>query len=164
VIVVVIESDRGPTQQSVEELPSGLLALDSPQDGIGWVSDPGLTPTNLAVQLAPKSWQASSVRLSLLRDLPCLRLSSEVADRNVKLLAISFSREILKRLVESIPETKMFSFGNSGTSFSVWRRLIVCYNCWRVVAPPHIVILKLPNEMSNMSGIFPADHILGTHR
>jgi len=73
-VVVMIESDRGPTQQSVEELPSGLLALDSLQDGISWVSDPGLMPTDLAVQLAPKSWQASLVHPSLLRDSPCLML------------------------------------------------------------------------------------------
>ena len=73
-IVVVIESDRGLTQQSVEDLPSGLLALDPLQDEISWAPDPGLMPTNLAVQLALKSWQASSVHLSLLRDLPCLIL------------------------------------------------------------------------------------------
>jgi hypothetical protein len=71
-----------------------------------------------------------------------LRLSSEVAAGNARLLAISFSREILKQYVGFTLETKMFSFGSSGTSLSFRRRLMLSRNCCWVILHPHIVGTK----------------------
>jgi hypothetical protein len=71
-----------------------------------------------------------------------LRLLSEVADKNARLLAISFSRERLRQWCESPLETKEFSFGPSGTSFSHRRRLMLSDNCCHVVVLPHIIDSK----------------------
>jgi hypothetical protein len=54
------------------------------------------------------------------------RLSSEVADRNARLLAISFSREMLRWRVWSTPGTARFSLSTLGSLSSSRRRLIVC--------------------------------------
>ena len=76
------------------------------------------------ITLVPSPLRCSSTHTAI-----TLRQSPEVADRNARLLAISFSREMLIRRVASIPECKAFSFGILGTSFSVRRRLIVCHIC-----------------------------------
>ena len=78
----------------------------------------------------------SPLKCSLIHTAITLRLLSEVADRNARLLAISFSREILKRWVEFTLETKMFSFGRSGTSLSFRRWLMLSRNCCWVVSHP----------------------------
>ena len=84
----------------------------------------------------------SPLRCSSIHTAITLRLLSEVADRNARLPAISFSREILKRWFEFTLETKIFSFGRSGTSLSFWRWLMLSRNCCWVVSHPHIVRTK----------------------
>src|SRR5437868_6249262 len=68
-----------------------------------------------------------------------LRLSSEVAERNTRLHAISFSRTTLSWRAESNSGLTRFSLGISGSLSSCRRLLMDCCSCARVIWLPHSV-------------------------
>ena len=119
---------------------SSGFGFSTGQKTLASIMNPFMTSERSPVFNAIRIVVPSPLRCSSAHTAITLRQSFEVADRNARLLAISFSREMLIWRVASIPERKAFSFGISGTSFSVRRRLIVCRICWRVTAPPHIAV------------------------
>jgi hypothetical protein len=109
------------------------------------VSSPLFEATRIVI---PSFWGCSSTHTAI-----TLRLSSDVADRNAKLLAISFSLEALNRYEESIPDEKTLFFGGSGTLFSDWKRVVLRSSSWRVIDPPHIgvSILRILKSFSSQA-------------
>lgn len=103
----------------------------------------------------------SPSRFSSTHTAIALRQSSEVADRNARLLAVSISREMFIRLVASIQECKAFSFGISGTSSAAAGSLphLLAGDC----ASPHRCLhsnAELPLEDLDLEDLSHVDSML----